>query len=142
MKLKSVLKLALSAVLFAGLGAGTIAISTVEASAATAAKKKTTRKKAAASVSLANKTFKGVYYTQVEQEVEIYFYQQGLVCSVNIDGNVSQGTYKVTGKKVTIKYWEGAEMTWTFDIKNNGTKLYYEESTPRHVYECELNLVK
>lgn len=31
MKLKSVLKLALSAVLFAGLGAGTIAISTVEA---------------------------------------------------------------------------------------------------------------
>lgn len=143
MKLKSIFNLAVSAVLLTGLGAGAIVATSTEATAATAVKKKTgAKKKAAAAISLANKTYKGTYYTQGERDVEIFFYQQGNVCSVNIGGNVSQGTYKVTGKKVTIKYWDSYDRSWTFDIKNNGKDLYHEEATPRYVFVCELSLVK
>lgn len=143
MKLKSIISSALIAVLIAGMSATTIEASASEATATTTVKKKTTRKKAAstATVSLGNKTFKGTYYGAMEEDWEVFF-QPGMVCHITTPETAYQGTYKVKGNKVTITYWNGHDITMAFDIKNKGTQLYYEEASPRHVYECELNLVK
>lgn len=142
MKLKSIINSLAIATLIAGMGATAIETSASEATTTTV-KKKVTRKKAASTttVSLANKTYKGTYYGPREENWEVYF-QPGFVCHIKTDDTTYQGTYKVKGNKVTITYWGGAETTMTFDIKSKGAKLYYEETTPRHAFECELDLVK
>lgn len=132
---KSIIRLVLSGALIAGMGVATIGYTTPTAQAAP---KKATKKKTATAINLANKSYKGTYYGAGEFAVKISF-KEGAACSINWGGDVYSGTYKVSGKVVTVKY---NNTSMAFDIKNGGAKLYYEEAGPRHVYECELNLVK
>lgn len=132
---KSIIRLVLSGALIAGMGVATIAYTTPTAQAAP--KKKTAKKKTATAINLAGKTYKGTYYGAGEFEVKISF-KDGSACSIDWGGDVYSGTYKVSAKTVTLKY---NNTSMDLDIKNGGAKLYYEEAGPRHVYECELNLV-
>lgn len=136
---KPLIRLVLSGVLIAGMGVATIGYTTPTIQAAP--RKKVAKKKAATTVKLDNKTYSGKYYTTGEMDVQIYF-MPGNVCSINMGDAVFQGTYKVSGKTVSITYRDGSDITMKFDIKNAGKQLYYEEAGPRHVFECELNLVQ
>lgn len=133
---KSIIRLVLSGALIAGMGVATIGYTTPTVQAAP--KKTAAKKKTATAINLANKTYKGTYYGAGEFTVSISF-KEGAACSVNWGGDVYSGTYKVGAKTVSVKY---NNTSMVFDIKNAGAKLYYEEAGPRHVYECELNLVK
>lgn len=144
MKLKSFAGIALSSALLFGMGVTTIALTTPETHAAP--KKKVTRKKAAAAtrINFDNKTFRGTFYRPGEPEVELHFMPAGNVnvCVLRVGEDVFQGTYKVTAKTVSVSFWDGADTTWKFDIRKNGTQLYYEYATANHAYDCELDLVK
>ncbi|MCM1291645.1 MAG: hypothetical protein NC201_06115 [Prevotella sp.] len=146
--MKLIIRYALAAVLLAGFSvsfvpsASAAEVSATQKKAATKKKPGTRKQSAVASISLAGKNYKGTCYDFSERNVTINFLE-GNECTLNFGSGDIKGTYKVTGRKVTVNYKDdGYNEKKTFDILNGGKELYCEEATSHNVFTWELSLVK